>query len=175
MDLRRLLGLIVAGGMKLGATGVLALSAAAGLGLVSLYVWRSGGVAKAAESIGSGAVDAVGGVASGAVGAIGSAVGLPTPAQTTTDAEVARWIIDNVSTFEASKWAGAPAFLKALVMPAGSGKPPDPVSPAGQALLGRVGPVASYDETERLLSRYPAPAVAPTGDDGINWTQIWGF
>lgn len=137
-----------------------------GLGAVGLFVWKKGGIAGAAASVGAGAVEAVGGAVSGGVGAIGSAVGLPTPAQTTTDAEEARWIIDNVGTFAASKWAGAPAFIQALMMPEGSGKPPSPNSEAGRALLGqasgpgRQAPIASYDETERLARLYPAPYTA---------------
>lgn len=148
------------------------LGGAAAIG-AAFYVWKQGGAGKAAEALGAGVVNAAGGLVSGGVGAVSEAVGLPTPAQTTTDAEVARWIIDNVGTFEASKWAGAPAFLTALTMSAGSGKPPPADSPAGRALLGRVTPQASYDETERLLSRYPAPPSA--GPESIfNGSTSWG-
>ena len=127
---------------------------------VAFFVWRKGGLANAAQAVGAGAVDAAGAVATGAVGAAGAAVGLPTPAQTTTDAGVARWIIDHPAggRFAASKWAGAPAFLQALFMDAGSGTPP----PEGSELakLFPVLPDASYDEAARLANRYPAPAPA---------------
>lgn len=129
---------------------------------VGLYVWKSGGIANAAQAVGSGAVNAAGGVASGAVGAVGAAVGLPTPAQTVTDASTARWLIDNAGHLEASKWSGAPAYIKALLLPSGSGTAPDPRSDAGRAFLGAVSGPPQFvsdtgDETARLLARYPAP------------------
>lgn len=135
---------------------------AAAVGAVALgafYVWKKGGVSNAAQAVGAGAVNAVGGVASGAVGAIGGAVGLPTPSQTTTDERVSRWIIDNVGHWEASQWSGAPAYIKALMLPAGSGTPPDPNSAAGREFAAyRASQVTDTgDETERLLGRYPAP------------------
>ena len=71
----------------------------AGAGLLALYVSRQG-LGNVAASVGAGAVHAVGGAASGAVGAIGQAVGLPTPAQTSTDPQVARWLIDNFGQLE---------------------------------------------------------------------------
>ncbi|MDN3921503.1 hypothetical protein [Roseateles violae] len=149
------------------------LLALAGLAGVAAFVWHKGGIAKAAEAVGAGVVNAAGGLVTGGVSAVSESVGLPTPAQTTTDAEVARWIIDNVGTFEASKWAGAPAFLTALTMASGSGKPPAADSPAGRALLGLVAPQASYDETARLAARYPAPG--GTGAESIfNGATSWG-
>lgn len=135
-------------------------------GAAAYVAWRSyrgvsgmsaGGVA---SSVASGAVNAVGGVVSGAVGAVGSAVGLPTPSQTTTDAAVARWIIDNAGYWEASKWAGAPALFQAMTMTAGTGTPPPPGSAAAQAFssqIARASAPDTGDETERLLRRYPAP------------------
>lgn len=131
--------------LKFGASGVIALAGLAGLGLVGYWVWKKGGITNAL----GGALD---GAVSNVVGSIGSTVGLPTPSETTTEAEVARWIIDNIGHFEASKWASAGAFLKAEMMPAGSGKPPAADTPAGREFLPRV---ASYDETARLLQRYP--------------------
>lgn len=142
---------------------VVAIAGVALVGAVGLWIWKKGGVANAAAAVGAGVVTAAGGAASGAVGAIGSAVGLPTPDETTTDAAVARWIIDNVGTWEASQWAGAPAFVKALLMPAGSGTPPSANSPAGREFLSKVSAPA-YDETNRLAGRYPP---ASTGPDSI--------
>jgi len=132
----------------------------AGLALVAvggLYIWKKGGIAGAASAIGAGTVEAVGGAVSGAAGAIGAGVGLPTPAETATEPEVARWIIDNVGQFEASKWTSAGAYLRAQFMEAGTGRPPAVDSPAGRALLGKATPQADYDETDRLVRRHPAP------------------
>lgn len=129
---------------------------------IGLYVWRKGGVAAAASSVGAGVVNAAGGAVSGAVGAAGAAVGLPTPAQTTTDAAVARWLIDNAGHFEASKWAGAPAYIKALMMEPGSGTPPQPGTPAAAefaSLMRASAAPNTGDETARLLARYPAQGV----------------
>lgn len=98
--------------------------------LVGLYVWRSGGIKQAGANIGSGAVNVAGGAAAGAVGAIGAAVGLPTPWETTEDPETARWLIDTMGHFEASKRAGAPAYIRALLMAPGSGLAPG--APAGR-------------------------------------------
>lgn len=143
----------------------------AGAAAAGLWIWKKGGIANAAASVGAGVVNAAGSVVSGGVGAIGSAVGLPTPADTTTEAEVARWIIDNFGQFEASKWAGAPAYLQAQFMDAGSGKPPAPNSPAGRQFLGRLAPVSTYDETARLAARYPVQS----GPDSIFTGQpTWG-
>ena len=159
------------GGPRLPLVGLLVV---AGAGVAGLWIWKQGGIANAAASLGAGVVNTAGAVVSGGVGAIGSAVGLPTPADTTTEAEVARWLIDNVGQFEASKWAGAPAYLKAQFMAAGSGKPPAADSPAGREFLGKVAPVASYDEGDRLAIRYPGPPTA--GPDSVFNGQApsWG-
>ncbi len=149
------------------------LGAAAALG-AALFVMRKGSVSAAAESIGAGLVTGAGGLVTGGVGAVSEAVGLPTPAQTTTDVEVARWIIDNFGQFEASKWAGAPAYVRAQFLPEGSGKPPPADSPAGRALLPRLAPVASYDETDRLARRYPAPPTAGPESVFSGSAQSWG-
>src|SRR6185295_2337441 len=127
----------------------------AGLG-VAWYVWKKGGVPAAASAAGAAVVSAAGGAASGAVGAIGAGVGLPTPSSTTTDPRVARWLIDNVGWFEASMWSGVPALAAAYSIPAGTGIAP----PAGSAIANAFPwllNAASYDETERLNARYPAP------------------
>lgn len=146
--------------MNVSPTVAVAAVAVAGVGLAVWWVSRRGGVGEAASAIGAGAVnaavDAAGGLVSGGVGAIGQTVGLPTPAQTTTDAAVARWIIDQHGYFEASKWASAPALARAVFMDSGSGTPP----PAGSAAAVGLPLRASYDETERLRRRYPAPSVA---------------
>lgn len=148
--------------MKLGTTAVLALAGVAAVGVIGLWAWKKGGL-----------VNAAGAVVSGAVDTASEVIGIPTTQQTTTDAEVARWIIDNLGQFEASKWAGAPAYLRAQFMAPGTGKPPPSSSPAGQALLPLV---ASYDETERLLARYPtntAPDAVYTG--GLTVGEYLGF
>ena len=130
---------------------------------VALYVWRSGGFAKAGANVGAAAVEATGGVVAGAVGAIGAAVGLPTPWDTTTDPLVSRWMIDNIGHFEASKRSGAPAYVRALGLPAGSGRAPAGVQTDRGNGYGTQSPNADeFDaETRRLLNRYPAPAPVP--------------
>lgn len=139
--------------MKLTGTAVIALAGVALVGVAGLWAWKKGGLINAVGSVAETAIK-------GGVDAVSDVVGIPTTQQTTTDAEVARWLIDNVGQFEASKWAGAPAYIRAQFLPAGSGKPPPANSPAGREFLGRV---ASYDETDRLLARYPNYTAA----DGI--------
>jgi len=163
-------------GLKLSGTGVLAIAGLAAAGLVGLQIYRRG-LAGAASDAGSAVVNIVGGVTTGAVGTIGSAVGLPTPTQTATDAEVARWLIDNFGQFEASKWSGAPAYLRAQFMDAGSGRPPAPDSAVGREFLPRLAPQASYDETDRLARRYPgtnAPESIFSGysDTGYSFADV---
>lgn len=125
---------------------------------IALYVWRSGGVAGAAQSVGGAVVDAAGGFASGVVGGIGASVGLPTPSETTTDAQVARWIIDRAGYFEASKWSGAPALFEALTMDEGSGKPPAPGTPAYRRFV--------TDWTEPAAAQAQPTTPAPTYTPG---------
>lgn len=134
----------------------LAVVFAAGVGL---YVWKRGGIAQAASGAGAAIVNAAGNAASGAVGAIGAGVGLPTPDETTTDPRVARWIINNAGYWKASQWAGLPALYAATALPVGSGRPPPGGTAAARAFEG----YASYDETDRLMRRYPAP-VADIGN-----------
>lgn len=149
--------------MKINPVTVAIGAGAVGLLLVGLMVWKKGGVTGAATAAGGAAVDAAVGLTSGAVGAIGAQVGLPTPSETTTDAAVARWIIDNRGHLAASQWAGLPAYVRALGMDAGSGSPPAPGTAAARALPA-AGTMASYDEGARLLRRYPAPIGAPESD-----------
>ncbi len=92
--------------------------------LAAVWVWRKGGV-----------VQAVGSVASGTVGAIGATVGLPMPDETTTDASVARYLIDVRGLGFASRWAGLPALASAAFMQPGTGRPPAPGSAVHAALI----------------------------------------
>lgn len=120
--------------MKLNPPEMLMAAAAVALVGAGLFIWKKGGVGAAAAAVGAGAVNTAGAVVSGGVGAIGSAVGLPTPSQTTTDAKVARWIVDTYGYFEASKWAGAGALWQAMLMDEGSGTPPPAGSDLAKAL-----------------------------------------
>jgi hypothetical protein len=146
--------------MKLNPYTIGLAAGALGLSLVAVYVWHRG-VAGAAKDVGGAAVDAAGGVVTGVVDGVSGAVGLPSTDETTTDAAVARYVIDRAGYFEASKWAGAGALFKALMMPAGSGAPPAPGTPLAAFLATLPPPPVSQvdSETERLLNRYPAPAV----------------
>lgn len=100
-----------------------------GVALV-LYVVFKGGIRNAATAAGQVLVDAAGGIITGGVDAAGQQVGLPSLADITTNARVARYIIDhpNGGSFEASKWASATAFGAALFMDRYSGTPPSPSS-----------------------------------------------
>jgi hypothetical protein len=118
---------------------------------IALYVWKKGGLGQAAKSAGAAVVNAAGQAVSGGVGAVSQAVGLPTPDETTTDPRVARWLIDQVGYWEASKWSGLPALVSGARMAPGSGQPPPNGSPLAKAFAN----YASYDETNRLLNRYP--------------------
>lgn len=102
-------------------TVMLAALAAGGL---AFYVWRKGGVQAAATAAGGAAVKMVDGAVTGVVGGLGEVAGLPTPAQTTTDEYVARWLIDTQGWFTASQWASAPALLRAAMLPSGAGRAP---------------------------------------------------
>lgn len=133
---------------------------------VGLYVWKKGGIANAVAGAGSAIVGAADQAVAGGVGAIGSTVGIPTPAQTTTDPAVARWLIDSQGWLAASKWSSAGALFTAMSLPIGSG-----TAPASGSLLDQQFPHASYDETERLKQRYPAPTL-PSGEFGWGGTGI---
>lgn len=151
--------------------------ALAGLAVVGvgLYVWKRGGIANAVAGAGSAIVGAADQAVAGGVGAVGAVVGLPTPSQTTTDAAVARWLIDSQGWFTASKWSSAGALISGMAMSPGTGTAPAPGS-----MLDRQFPHADYDETDRLKSRYPAPITgdeygwAGTGIDPNN-PQSWGM
>lgn len=110
---------------------------AGGLALVAvLYVLRKGigpAAADAGKAAAGAVVAAAGGVATGVADAGSGALGIPTTEQTTTDANVARWLIDNYGYFEASKWAGAGALFTAMTMSAGTGTPPAAGSPVALA------------------------------------------
>jgi hypothetical protein len=153
---------------------VAVLAGLAGVVVVGLYVWHKGGIGKAVAGAGAAAVDAAGDLAVGAVGEIGAAVGLPTPAETTTDPSVARWIIDhpNGGQLEASKWAGAPAYLRAQFLAPGSGTPP----PAGPLLerfpLPTTGDFARADRG----TGYTAPSSSSdAAADSAWWNQSYGL
>ncbi|KAI3416763.1 hypothetical protein GPALN_004244 [Globodera pallida] len=139
------------GVMQMDRTTVV-LGVAGAAALAALYLARNGAAATG-ESLGYSAVnlgmDFGSGVLVGGVTAASEAVGLPTPAQTTTDPAVARWIIDTAGYFEASRWASAGALLSGAMLPAYSGTPP----PAGSAVAQEFG---------------TAPAVAP-----VAWRRSW--
>lgn len=154
--------------MKPEAVGIAIVAGLVGLGLVGLYVWKKGGIANAAAGVGGAVVDAAGGVASGVVGGIGESVGLPTPAQTSTDAEVSRWIIDNYGWFEASKWTGAPALARAMLMDAGTGKPPAPGTDLAQRFPPKATPTSGdFARLDRASSGY--------GSSGEGSGLLWGI
>lgn len=145
--------------LQLSATGVLAV---AGLGLGAYVLWR--GSRLVSDTAGA-AWDAVSETASDAWGGLqrfdqlgtqpgpeNNLLGLPEPEAVATEPELARWIIDNFSTWEASKWVTMTALLRAMTMDAGTGRPPAPDTEAGRYLLPRN---PNYDETARLLKRYP--------------------
>lgn len=156
--------------------------AAAGVAfaVVGLYVWKKGSIGAAAQAIGAGAVQVAGDATAGAVGAIGQTVGLPNPDQTVRDPAQARWIIDNVGQWEASKWASAYAYTAAQFMPSGSGTQPTSNSPAGKAFApyAEAAKWQEYtdDETERLLARYPK-STAQRIYDGVATSDLrpWMF
>lgn len=128
-----------------------AVLAVAGL---AVLVWRKGGAAGAGAAVGAAAVEAAGGAVSGAVGAAGAAVGLPTPAETLTDARQVRYLIDRFGYLTASQWAGAPALFEAWRMQPGTGTAP----PA--AVLQRIGTAPAAAEPSRQATPaeldYPA-------------------
>lgn len=143
-------------GVSVDVSSVLLVLALAGLGL---WIVAKGGLRQAAQALGAGLVGTAGGVVAGGVGAVSAAFGLPGPGQTTTDAAVARWIIDNRGIMAASRWAGVPALASAAVMPAGSGRPPALESDAARA-LGVVRP------TTGDFSRMDRREVLPDSTEG---------
>ncbi len=139
-------------------------AALAVLVLGALWIKSRGGVEGAAQAVGEAAVDAAAGVATGAVSGASKVVGLPTPSETVTDARQARWIIDNVGTLQASKWASAPALLRAIALPAGSGVRPGTNTAAGRAFAYVITVTDTGDEIERLKKRY---GVNSTGGEAV--------
>lgn len=131
------------------------------------------GVAGAASDAGAAVVNAAGGAVSGAVGAVSSGVGIPTPAQTTTDARVARWIIDQHGYMTASMWSGAPALFAAMGMAPGTGTPPPASSAAGMALGVALPTTGDFSRMDRAASWQGTADTAepwrlgPPGWDGI--------
>jgi hypothetical protein len=110
-----------------------------GAAVVAFIAYK--GIKGAAAAAGGAIVDAATGVVVGGTDAIGQGVGLPPLADITTDAGVARWIIDNPAggQFEASKWSSASAYLQAQWMDEGSGTPPPPMSKIAQTFPGYSG------------------------------------
>lgn len=108
--------------------GVALTAAVVGAGLLAWYVYRKGGLGKAAgaagAAIGGAAVRVVGGAATGAMDAASAAVGIPGPSDTITEPRVVRWVIDTYGYMTASQWAGLPALISAAAMSSGSGVPP---------------------------------------------------
>jgi hypothetical protein len=138
----------------------------------ALYVWKKGGVAQAASSIGAAAVNVAGAAASGAVGAIGSSVGLPTPDQTTTDPKVARYLVDRAGWLFASKWSSAGALFTAASMNVGSGTPP----PAGGPIAAALPALTTGDFTRTDHDTSPAdPAAAFAQATSDAWPDLQGF
>lgn len=151
VELRRKLGHAV----KVASVNPNAVLIGAGLlamgGLV-LFVWTRGGIAPAAQAAAGALVDAGSAAVTGAVGAAGAQVGLPLPSDTTTDASVARWMIDNHGHFEASRWASAGAYARGWWMDAGTGTPP----PAGSPVAVKFGTGASPSTTTTTNTAAPA-------------------
>lgn len=112
-----------------------------GFGILAFILYK-GGLGKAIESLtsaaGSAAIHAASGAVTGVVTGVSEGVGIPTPADTTDDPYVARYIIDDPrgGQLAASKWASVSAFVKAQSLPAGSGYPP----PAGGKIAAAFPP-----------------------------------
>lgn len=94
----------------------------AGVGALALLylVKKPGAAAAAGESIGSAAVEVVTGTVNGAVSTavtdLTEWTGLPTPAETITDAQECKLYLDENGMLAASAKCSAPAFFKALTM-----------------------------------------------------------
>lgn len=106
------------GDHELDETEVLLLGGAALL-LFIMVKGLNGAANAAAQAL----VNAAGGAITGTVDATGQAIGLPALADITTDANVARWIIDapNGGTYQASIWSSAAALFNGELLPSGSG------------------------------------------------------
>lgn len=105
------------------------------VGVLALKLTSAGGAASVGTAVGSAAVGAVTGVTTGVVSGVSEVVGIPTPLDTTTDAKVARWMIDTQGYWTASLWCGVPAMWNAAQMEPGTGTPP----PAGSQLAQKFG------------------------------------
>ena len=124
--------------VKVGLNGsaVLALAAVAvAAWAISKATGAAGAVVDDVAAAWNEAAASPGGVPGAVVGTVGAAAGLPTPSQTTTDARVARWIIDTQGYWAASKWCGVPALIEGATLPAGSGIPP-PLGSAAAVAFG---------------------------------------
>lgn len=148
--------------LQLNATGVLAV---AGLAVGGYLLWRGSRVVSdvtdAAGQVWDSAKDTAADVWGGVqhfdqlgtgTGPESNLIGLPEPEAVASEPEVARWILDNFGTWEASKWVTMTALLRAMTMDAGTGRPPAADSEAGRYLIPRN---PNYDETARLAARYP--------------------
>lgn len=120
-----------------------------GIAAVIFYIWRSGGIANAAgsaaqaigETVANTAANVVTGGVTGVVTGVSNATGLPTPAQTTTDKYVARYIMDHPAggQMAASAWSSAAAYVGAQFLPQYSGHAPQP----GTAIYAQFPPDAA--------------------------------
>lgn len=115
----------------------------AGAALVAFVAFK--GVRGAAAAAAGAVVNVAGDVAAGTVDVVGQGIGLPALADITTDASVARWIIDNPEggMLSASKWASAAAFAKAQFQYPGSG-----VAPPYGSKIAQVFPAYEYTSPE---------------------------
>lgn len=146
---------------------VLAIAAAAGL-----WVWKKGGLTGAAGAAGAAVVNAAQAATVGAVGAVGAVIGLPSPSETTDDPAAVRWIIDTYGHMPASQWGSALALLRAELMSSGSGRPPDPNSPAGRQFPV---PVDWTAPDQASISRYEMGGTGSSNGEPSTWAQAPGY
>jgi hypothetical protein len=78
----------------------------AGAGAIAFYIWKSGGIAGAAQGVASGAVGVAAGAASGVVLGIGDAIGV-----TRTSETLCQKAMREGDNWAASKYCGAGDFL----------------------------------------------------------------
>jgi hypothetical protein len=85
--------------------------------LALLYLIKKPGAAESAGvAVGAAAVDMAGGIVKGVVTEVADEVGLPTPAETITDAAECKVYMDENGWLKASAKCAAPAFFEALAM-----------------------------------------------------------
>lgn len=152
--------------------------------LALLYVVTKAG--DAAGALGSGIASgarAAEGVAVDGVGAIGAVFGLTPPSETIDDPQAVRYIIDTEGTFAASHKGTLSAFLKAMQMPAGSGRP---VGTAGASVpsiyqrqadpAGATWAELSRDTVDPFDPRYYQPYGGSiySGSTGLGMGSIYG-